>query len=142
MNNLPIRDKIIFFYRLGGKAQKFVAEKLKISQSHVSRLEKKINNKVQRISAKQPLINNGINDIHFQLLENEIFFIGFSIRKFPNCTKAVSNLLNENTDFSYLPSIQNKNEYFGVKMLVEDESFVFVAKLLENLYNVSWQKEV
>ena len=139
LNELPIRERIIFFHRLGRKEQKFIAGKLKLSQSYISRLEKKINKKVQRSSIKQPLFNNRINDIYFQILENKMFFIGFLMAKFPNFNKVISNLLNENKNFSYLLSIQNQNEYFMIKMLVEDDSFVFVAELLQNLYkyNVS-----
>ena len=107
-----------------------------MSQSNISKLQKKFI-KTLKSYVKETLPNYAKN-IEFCIQENELMQISFLKREFPNCNEIFFKLLNEKTDFSYLHSIQNEteNEYFGIKMFREQDSFAFIAEFMEHLYNI------
>ena len=75
LNVLELREKLVILYKLSGFTQKEIADKLGISQSYISRIQKKIKDKI-----KKHLKTIDKKDIKYPFcmeIENDVYNINF-----------------------------------------------------------------
>lgn len=128
------RDFLIFLYMLGGKKQQFLADYLNLSQSYISRLFKKFNNRIRLLNSSRCFSSKIIypNYFSFSFSDNELF-VGISKELLD--TSDLDIFINEKTNDTY---------FFAIFPFLQ-ESFISVAEMFQHLYELhlihNWQNE-
>lgn len=128
LNGLSYKETLAILYRLGEKTQEETANIMGMSQSYISRLQKKIISKLHHFS-ENPRTQKE-KDLIFSI-ENESFYcIKFSKEIFPNFVK----ILDENRSFpSGIKYENDDSESIIAKFPIGDDAFIDMADLIRDL---------
>ncbi len=119
LHRLSQKEIIIFFYRLGEKTQKEIAGIMGISQSYISRIEKKIILKLKNFESKT--IEK--KEIHFYL-DEENYYLEFSKETYDNISEIANNF-----------SINYQDIGSAIKLKIPSHDSLLIADFLKTLYN-------
>lgn len=127
LNVLNPRERLIMLYKLAGLTQHMIAEKLDISQSYISRLEKKTRNKIKSYLKSKQQYKEKI----FMKKEDNLYKIYFNskeIKKFEKIFEKVSNTITGGRNL-----LQMNEEQIRIVLNANQESFLFIAEFISEL---------
>lgn len=136
LNLLESKERLIMLYEIAGNTQKDIAKKLNISQSYISRLEKRINKKVKSYfldTTKQ------FKEVFSMAIVGESYEISFASKEVKHFNKIFATLLQNLTDTKDLPDFKvdcNKKRIV-VQIPAHPESFLFIAKIIQEIDDFS-----
>lgn len=141
LNVFEPRDRSILLYKIAGVNQRVIADKLQISQSYISRLEKKLEEKAKKY------LNNGIKfeAIFSMVLLGEKFRIIFHSKDVKNFNKILATFCRKLREFSNLPdfAIKSDSKRIIIHLDTEVQAFGFVAEIMEEIdeFSIKFEAE-
>ena len=135
LNLLESRERLIMLYKIAGIKQSFVAEIFNISQSYISRLEKKLNKKVKSYFSTK----KNFEEVFSMAIVGDFYQISFSSENIKNFNKIFATLLKNITSTEDLPDfkVSCNKERIIVQVLAHPESFSFIAQIIQEIDNYS-----
>lgn len=138
LNCLRGRHRIATLYKIGGKNQNYIAKKLNISRSYVSRIEMESISKIKKcITTKGK--GNGV--FSMKIIEDE-YIITFSTKDIKDFNKILSRTLNEVESIGNLPNfkIKQNKEQVLIQLDADEESFNFIAQIIQEIdeYSIAY----
>lgn len=124
LNCLPYNESLIILYKMGSKTQKEIGQELSISQSYISRLEKRACSELKKSLQKTEI--NFTPNIVFSMIDENFCKIGFSVNIFGNNEIFLSFL----SDIKFFYS---NDDYIWIKMRLTEETFIGIAELMKKL---------
>ncbi len=135
LNCLKGKSRIVILYWLGNVSEQYIAKKLNISQSYVSRIKKKASRKIREIDNYQI---NYKEVFSMTIVENE-YNISFSSRDISRFNQIFATLLQNITSTETLPNfrVNCNKERIIIRMPQCQESFSFIAQIIQEIDNFS-----
>lgn len=127
------RERLIMLYKIAGISQICIAKTLSISQSYISRLEKKLSQKV-----KSYLINEQqFKEVFSMTMKNDLYRISFSAKEVKNFNKVFAKYLQNSVSDLPLPdfNISCNKERIVILLPADPESFSFIAQIIQEIDN-------
>ena len=135
LNLLNHNQKLVILYRLAGKNQTYIGKMLNLSQSYISRIEKKLGNIIKTYlnTTKQ------FKEVFSMVITDELYELSFSTSDVGNFNKIFSSLLKKFTSTESLPSFKviHFDERVVIQTPADTSSFYLIAKLIESIENFS-----
>lgn len=136
LNLLEPRERLIMLYAIAGSKQRDIAKKINISQSHVSRLEKKLNKKVKSYlldTTKQ------FKEVFKMDQKGDLYQISFASEDVKHFNKIFATLLQNLTATEDLPDfkVNCSKERIIVQIPAHPESFSFIAQIIQEIDDFS-----
>lgn len=135
LNLLQPRERLIMLYEISGTSQKFIAENLNISQSNVSRLEKKLNQKVKSYlsTAKQ------FKKVFSMTIVGDSYKISFESKEIKQFNKIFATVLKNLVSVEDLPNfkVDCNKERTVIQIPAHPESFFFIAQIIQEINEFS-----
>lgn len=135
LNYLEGKTRLAILYRMGGRSQPDIAEKLNISQSYVSRIITKGINKIRNV------INHRVHykEIFSMAIIGDEYRISFSCKDITNFNKIFATILQNLKSVEDLPDfkVNCNKERIVVQILALPESFSFIAQIIQGIDNYS-----
>ncbi len=135
LNCLKGKHRIVLLYLMAGVLQKDIGKKLNISQNHVSRIQAKAIQKVQKIENKQVYYKKVFS---MRIVEGEyqISFLSKEICKF---NKIFATLLRNVTSVEKLPDfkVNCNRERIIIQIPAHPEAFSFIAQIIQEIDDFS-----
>lgn len=135
LNLLNSKERLIMLYKISDMSQPFISKKINLSQSYISRLEKKVVKTV-----KSYLINyEPFKEVFSMAIQNDLYRISFSSKNVKNFCKNFSTLLQKLQPDSNLPDfkVNCNNERIVIWLPADPQSFYFVAEIMEEIDDFS-----
>ena len=135
LNCLSPKERLVMLYRISNVKQSEIAKMANISQSYISRLERKLCKKI-----KSYLYGNvEYKEIFKMNKAGDTYKISFSSKDVKQFNKALESVLKDTTDTKSLPNFKVVNEDGRIKIWIPayPEAFIFVAKIIQELDNYS-----
>lgn len=133
LNKLELREKRILLLNLAGKKQSEICKQFNVSQSYVSRIQKKIKVKIQQF-AKNNINEEAHLKFVFLFTENNYEF-GISLKEYSDLESKLSTIektLKEVFKEEYNSVIKNKKDgYLFFVFSKQEESFIFISEMLK-----------
>lgn len=128
LNFLEPRERYIILSEIAGVTQKVISEKLNLSQSYVSRLEKKIK---EKIKCYVSTIKQFKKAFLFELLPDDFYQISFVLKDTNNIEKIWKNLstIEDFLDFKIICY----NKYITIRIPANLESFFFFVQIIQGI---------
>lgn len=140
LNLLEQKERIVMLYAISGVKQDYIAKTLNISQSYISRLEKKTKNEVKLYlkTTKQ------FKEVFKMEIVGDSYRISFSTKDIKQFNKIFATLLQNLTSVENLPDFkvicEKKKERVILQVPAHPESFIFIAKIIQQIdeYSISF----
>ena len=133
LNCLNSRERTIALYRFANLNQQEIATELNLSQSCISRVEKKIHKKIQAFLYSKAKYKG----VFTMCKEDETYKISFSSKDVKKFNKVLASLLRNYKDAAILPDFKVVSEKEMVKIIVpaQLEAFQFIARIMQEIDN-------
>ena len=131
LNLLEQKERLIMLYEIASFKQTAIAEDLNLSQSYISRMQRKINNKV-----KSYFMSTGqIKEVFKMTIEQGKYKIKFATKDVKRFNEIFANFLQNLTSTADLPDfkITCSNECIIIYIPAHPESFSFIAKIIREI---------
>ena len=125
--NLPTKESIIIFYRMGGLGQKKIADEFNLSQSYISRIETRAINRIRVALNRQKKFDEAFM---FEVMEDK-YRISFS----SNDVKELLSAFLQKVSAENLPDfeVSRNNETVIIQLPADSQSFVFIAQIIQDI---------
>ena len=125
------RARTILLLESAGVQQNVISEKLNISQSYISRIQRKMKNKL-RMSMNSRKINNHICKI---TRKEGFYVIAFYKKNIKDNDNLLENIKHEQKkiDLKYFDVKNSENNIFEITLCEEENSMIFLADLLNQI---------
>lgn len=135
LNLLEPREKVIMLYKIAGIQQRVIAEALNISQSYISRLEKRIGNKVKLYFTD----TQQFKEVFSMAIVDNSYRISFSSKDIKQFNKIFATLLQKLTSAETLPDfkVSCNKERIIIQIPAHPESFSFIAQIIQEINDFS-----
>lgn len=135
LNCLPPRERLIMLYKISGIGQVEVAERLDLSQSYISRIERNLGKKIKSYFES----NKQFEEVFSMSMKEETYSISFASKDVKQFNKIFAKLLRETKIAEELPDFDVKcnNDRISIIIPAYPEAFVFIAKIIEQIDNFS-----
>lgn len=140
LNVLDSNEKEIILYKIANVKQNLIADKLKVSQSYVSRVEKRVHEKIMRYSKNRKSFH------HFFSMEikNNVYKIRFwtdDVKKIKNISFQIMKNLE---GIRKIPDYTIKYEKGSISIIIpcELEAFAFVAEFIHEIEKSNINKKI
>lgn len=127
LNVLKTREKLVMLYKIAGVRQRGISEKLNISQSYISRIEKRMKDKVKLYLNNKQIYKQTI----FMRIEDNVYKIYFNskeIEKFKKVFKTFSKEVTQDISF-----FKTKEEKILIVLPAKQESLLFIADFFNEI---------
>lgn len=133
LNCLSTREKVLLLCRMSDRTQRQMADSLGISQSYVSRLQKKL---IKTIRSYSNLYQN-YKEVFTVELVNDQFKISFSSADVPKFNQIFANFLTGIDDVKGLTTfeVSCSKERVVIYLPADIDSFSFIAKIVQEIDN-------
>lgn len=133
LNCFSMRGKIILMLSIGGSNQENIAKFLNISQSYVSRMQKKAYERVRQCISKGKEFEE---DFLVSIVEEKCRIVFFTT-DVVNFNKAFANFLLKNSNSERLKDfkVTCTNGKVEIQLLAEPESFTLIAEIMKEIEN-------
>lgn len=135
LNELTLKEKEVLLLVISGKKQQEISKATGLSQSRISRIEKRIYQKTREFSTIGINNNNGFEFV-FLYTETDYEF-GILLKLNPNIKEKLSELINSLDEnyrkFCNKVQIKEKNGYLYFVLPKQEEAFVFISEVLTRL---------
>jgi len=135
LNCLSPREKFIMLHQIAGTKQADVAEMLKCTQPHISRLEKQINKKVKSYFTR----NRKFEKVFSMTMADNMYQIVFSTKDVTQFNMIFATVLEKITLAEDLPNfnISCNNGRIIIRVPAHLKSFSFIAKIIKEIDDFS-----
>jgi RNA polymerase sporulation-specific sigma factor len=141
LNHLSIRDRLVFLFSIAGLLQTEISEKIGISQSYISRLEKKISDKISRISIDADNLNfSHDKGKDFTVCANGTgFTVSFCTNGFGDFGRIFSKVLLKLSKIDTLQAFNllSTQNCLTLSLPIDNDSFIILAEILLEFYRIS-----
>ena len=137
LNLLEPRERLIMLYKIAGTTQRCIGKKFNIAQSYISRLEKKINNKVKLYYTNKIQFK----EVFSMAIVNDFYEISFSSEDIKDFNKIFATFLQNVASTNDLPDFRvtcNKTRII-IQVPAYPESFSFIAQIIQEIDNYSME---
>jgi len=138
LNLLEPRERLIMLYKIADITQHYIAKTLNISQSYISRLEKRLSQKLKSFLTKE----QQFKEVFSMTINNDLYKISFSSKDVKNFNKIFATCLQNLTSDLTLPdfNVNCNKERIVVLLPAEPESFSFIAQIIQEIdvFNMSF----
>lgn len=125
LNNLKSRERLLMLYRIGEAGQKEIAEKLNISQSYVSRLQKIVVSKIKKACQMQSSYEQGYS---LEITNSELIL---EIRKDIDWDKI---LMKISKTLSWC-KVNRYHDKVVISIPAKQKAFILIAEIIEQIEN-------
>lgn len=135
LNLLTGRERLMMLCKIAGYTQKYTAKILNITQSYVSRLEKKLIKKV-----KSYLENTEqFKEVFSMAIVGNLYQITFSSKDIEHFNQIFATFLKNLTSTEELPDFEviNDDQRILIQIPAHPESFSFIAQIIQEIDNYS-----
>lgn len=131
LNLLEQRDRVVMLYTIAGTSQKAIAKMLNISQSYVSRLEKKVYEKVRSHFTK----SKQFKEVFSMKIAGDSYNISFASKDVKQFNKIFATMLQNLTLSEDIPNfrVDCTKERIIIRVPAQPESFAFIAKIIQEI---------
>lgn len=131
LNLLEPRERLIMLYKIADITQRYIAKTLNISQSYISRLEKRLCQKVKSYLTKE----QQFKEFFSMTINNDSYKISFSSKDVKNFNKIFATCLQNLTSDLALPdfNVNCNKERIVILLPAEPESFSFIAQIIQEI---------
>lgn len=139
LNCFKEKERSVILYRLSGMNQRAIAENLNVSPGYISKIEKRVKDKIKVYLSKE----NQYNRIFSMNIKDDLYRISFNLNDFKDCNQIYEILLQKwpnGTGLSYF-KFNYENKRIIVELLAYPESFVFIAQIIQEIENYSDQND-
>ena len=135
LNYLESKNRIVMLYRMGNIAQSDIAEKLNISRTYVSKIEKKAIFKIREIFNHQV----HYKEVFSMDIIGDTYKITFASKDISNFNKIFATLLQNLTSATTLPDfkVDCNRKRIIVQIPAHPESFSFIAQIIQEIDDFS-----
>ena len=138
LNQLTQKERLIMLYKISGVSQVDIAKIIHISQSYVSRVEKKLSKKIELY-----LYNQKLSEGVFRMTKSgDTYKISFYSKDVEKFNEVLASVLESTENADELPSFKVVHENGRVRIIIpaHPESFSFIAKIIQKIeeYTVSF----
>ena len=135
LNLLEPREKVIMLYKIAGIQQRVIAEALNISQSYISRLEKRIVDKVKLHFTD----TQQFKEVFSMAIVDDLYRISFSSKDIKHFNEIFATLLQKLTSAETLPNfkVSCNKERIIIQIPAYPESFSFLAQIIQEINDFS-----
>ena len=143
LNRLTKNERMVMLYKIADVNQTEIAERLGISQSYASRLEKKLSKKIEKYMND----NAKYKEVFKMAIMGDTYKISFYSKDIDKFNRVLATVLENTKDPKELPDFKVISEDGRVRILIpaHPESFAFIAKIIQKIedYTISfvWNKE-
>lgn len=143
LNRLTKNERMVMLYKIADVNQTEIAERLGISQSYASRLEKKLSKKIEKYMND----NAKYKEVFKMAIMGDTYKISFYSKDIDKFNRVLATVLENTKDSKELPDFKVISEDGRVRILIpaHPESFAFIAKIIQKIedYTISfvWNKE-
>ena len=128
LNVLPLNDKLVWLYVIAGKTQKYIAKKLNITQSYVSRIYSRAYKKVRAMYEK----NIKYMEVYHMKVNTNCCSISFCTKDTEDVNKVITELLKKLASKTNV-KITRKGQKISINFPVVEECFDPIAYLISNV---------
>lgn len=130
LNVLNTREKLIILYEFAGCTQAFVAKTLNLSQSYISRIQKKAHNKIEKYFKSE----KKFKEIFLVQAVDYFYKITFYSKDVKSLNKIIEEHLTTLESTEYLPfNIDYDEEQITIRIIADSESFYLIAKIIQEI---------
>ena len=135
LNLLEPREKVIMLYKIAGIQQRVIAKALNISQSYISRLEKRIVDKVKLHFTD----TQQFKEVFSMAIVDDLYRISFSSKDIKHFNEIFATLLQKLTSAETLPNfkVSCNKERIIIQIPAYPESFSFLAQIIQEINDFS-----
>lgn len=139
LNYLKNKERTVILYRMGDFTQRTIAKMLGISQSYISRIEKKARRKMKECYDENLQVDNkfSIN------MTEDYYILSFSHKKIRDISKLVKSLLKYLALIENLPfaNIKKNRECVEICLSRDSIAFIAIANIIEEIEKYTEVKE-
>lgn len=131
LNLLKSKERMIMLYEMSGTTQRSIAESLNISQSYISRLEKKLSYKL-----KSYLTNSEqFKEVFSMTMVDDLYKITFSSKEIKHFNNIFATFLLNLTSIEAIPNfkVSCSKERVIIQVPANPESFAFIARIIQEI---------
>lgn len=135
LNLFNSKKRLVMLYKIAGMKQDIIALNLNISQSYISRMEKKLQRELKLYLTTQP----EFKEVFSMSIVDNSYRISFSSKKVEHFNQIFATLLQSLTSLETLPDFKvvcNK-ERIIVYVPANPESFSFIAQIIKEIDDFS-----
>ncbi len=135
LNYLEEKMRLVMLYRIGEILQRDIAEKLNISQTHVSRIATKATSKIREVNNQQV----HYKEVFSMAIVGDEYRLSFSSKDISNFNKIFATLLQNLTFTEKSPDfrVNCNRERIVVQIPAHPESFSFIAQIIQEIDDFS-----
>ena len=131
LNLLKSKERIVMLYWMAGNDQQYIAEILDNTQSYISRLEKRLINKIKSYFST----TEQFEEVFSMSMVDHSYKITFSSEDVSSFNKIFAKILTKLTSFESIPDfkVSCTKERTIIQLPANPESFNFIAKIVEEI---------
>lgn len=142
LNLLKPKERIVMLYKISNMNQDSISKILNLSQSYISRLESKLENKIKSHFTNQ----EQFKEVYTMSIVGDSYKISFSSKNVNNFNSIFARFLQNLTSAENLPDfkVSCNKERVIIQVPAHPESFSFIAQIIQQIddYNLTFISDI